>query len=43
MGVPPYRIEIITSVSGIDFETSYAKRVVENIDDLELLLFQKKI
>ena len=33
MGVPPIRIELLTSVSGVGFEECYAERVVENWDD----------
>jgi len=32
MGVPPFRIEIITNVSGVDFEECYAERVVDALD-----------
>jgi predicted nucleotidyltransferase len=32
MGNPPLRIEILTSVSGIDFEKSYQNRKVEQIE-----------
>jgi hypothetical protein len=33
MGVPPIRIELLTSVSGVGFEECYAERVVEDWDD----------
>ena len=36
MGVPPLRIEIWTSVSGIRFQESYANRIVDSIEDTEL-------
>ena len=34
MGVPPIRIEILTSISGIEFESSYAERDMVQIEDL---------
>ena len=49
MGVPPVRIEIITSISGVTFEECYGKRVVDvfdgveiNVIDLEHLKINKK-
>jgi hypothetical protein len=35
MGVPPFRIEIIVSVSGVEFGQCYANRVLETIDGVE--------
>ena len=32
MGVPPIRIELITTISGVSFSESYAERVVDEID-----------
>ena len=34
MGVPPFRIEILTSISGVDFESCYAERETIRIEDL---------
>jgi hypothetical protein len=34
MGVPPLRIELITSVSGVDFEACYAGRIESVIDEV---------
>ncbi len=49
MGMPPVRIEIATSISGVKFEECYAKRVVDELDgvmvnfiDLEHLKINKK-
>lgn len=49
MGIPPIRIEIVTSASGVDFEACYAARVVDELDgvtvnviDLEYLKINKK-
>jgi hypothetical protein len=36
MGVPPMRIEIGTSISGVEFEACYAERVVAHWDDVEV-------
>jgi hypothetical protein len=32
MGVPPMRLEILTPISGVEFETCFAKRIVDEID-----------
>ena len=34
MGVQPVRIEISTSISGVDFDVCYAQRVTDMIDDV---------
>ena len=34
MGVPPMRIEILTSVSGVEFDECYASRIEERWDDV---------
>lgn len=34
LGYPPNRIDILTSLSGVDFETCYASRVETQIDNL---------
>lgn len=36
MGNPPLRIEILTTVSGIDFQDCYARRIIETIDDIAI-------
>lgn len=38
MGVPPLRIELLTSVTGLDFQAAYARRRVVHIDDVEVSL-----
>src|SRR5438067_1644527 len=38
MGVPPLRLEVITSISGVRFEECYAERVIAMIDDVEASL-----
>ncbi len=49
MGLPPFRIEILTSVSGLEFQDSYDQRIEENwshtdisIIDLANLKINKK-
>jgi len=34
MGVPPIRIEILTSVSGVEFESCYAEKEMIRIEDV---------
>lgn len=36
LGVPPMRIEIATSISGVSFEVCYAERVVARWDEVEV-------
>ncbi len=36
LGYPPARIDLLSSIDGVDFTTCYAKRVVMRIDDIEL-------
>lgn len=36
MGVPPFRLEVVSSISGVTFEECYAERVVDMIDGVEI-------
>ena len=36
MGVPPMRLELLTSISGVAFETCYANRMTEVVDNVEV-------
>lgn len=36
MGVPPYRIEVLTTISGVTFERCYAARTVDQIDGIKV-------
>jgi hypothetical protein len=36
MGVPPVRIELTTSISGVSFDECYAGRIVETLDGVEV-------
>jgi hypothetical protein len=38
MGIPPVRLEITTSISGVEFDECYAKRVIDLVDDVEVNL-----
>ena len=38
MGVPPVRLEITTSISGVDFDECYQTRVVDELDGIEVNL-----
>ena len=42
MGIPPFRIEILTTISGVDFDECYAQRVVDKIDGIEVNLISLK-
>lgn len=36
MGVPPYKLEIITFIDGVDFRTCYSRRAVAAIDGIDV-------
>ncbi len=36
MGVPPLRIELLTSISGVDFDECYKAKEVTMLDDVEV-------
>jgi len=36
MGVPPLRSELVTSISGVDFDACYAGRIESVIDDVRV-------
>lgn len=38
MGVPPFRIEVLTTISGVDFAECYAQRTIEIFDDIPVNL-----
>jgi hypothetical protein len=42
MGVPPIRIEIATTVSGVNFNECYAERVMDILDGVEVNLISLK-
>ena len=42
LGVPPFRIEVLTSISGVSFEECYADRTVDTLDDVQVNLISLK-
>ncbi len=42
LGVPPVRIEIATTISGVDFADCYSERVVDALDDVQVNLISLK-
>ena len=36
LGYPPYRIDILTSIDGVDFEQAWDRRMLVDVDDLIL-------
>jgi hypothetical protein len=42
MGVPPIRLEIFTTISGVKFEECYRERVVDKLDGVEVNLISLK-
>ncbi|MBN1930277.1 MAG: hypothetical protein JW786_01540 [Desulfobacterales bacterium] len=38
MGVAPMRIEILTSISGVKFDECYQKKVVDEIDGIQIAI-----
>ena len=42
MGLPPLRIELLTTISGVRFEHCYAERIVDVIDEIEVHIINLK-
>jgi len=42
MGVPPLRIEVLTTISGVRFEDCYTERIVDEIDGVEVSLINRE-
>ena len=42
MGFPPMRLEITTSISGVEFEECYQTRIVDKLDGIEVNLIDLK-
>jgi hypothetical protein len=38
MGLPPFRIEVLTTISGVDFADCYSRRTVDVLDDISVNL-----
>lgn len=41
MGVPPHRIDILTSISGVEFDGAWANRLESDFDGLRLAFLGK--
>jgi len=42
MGVPPVKVDIATTISGVTFDECYAERVVDILDDVEVNIISRK-
>ena len=42
MGVPPFRIEVLTTISGVSFDECYAERVVDVLDGIDVNIISLK-
>jgi hypothetical protein len=42
MGVPPFRIEVLTTISGVSFEECYRERTADTLDEVEVSLISLK-
>ena len=42
MGVPPIRIEVVTTISGVTFDDCYSNRIIDQIDGVEVNLIDLK-
>lgn len=42
MGVPPMRIELLTTISGVRFEECYSERITDTIDGVEVSIINLK-
>ena len=42
LGVPPFRIEVLTTISGASFEECYQERTTDNLDEVEVNLISLK-
>ncbi len=36
IGFKPYRVEVLTTISGVEFDACYARRVVDTIDGIQV-------
>jgi hypothetical protein len=41
MGVPPMRLEILTSIDGVDFKTCFSHRVMADFGDFKVNFISK--
>ena len=38
MGIPPMRLEILTTISGVEFEACYQNRIEDDLDGVKIIL-----
>lgn len=38
MGVPPFRLEVLNTISGVEFADAYVERVVDRLDEVEVAI-----
>lgn len=38
MGTPPLRLELLTTISGVEFEACYQNRIILDVDDIQISL-----
>lgn len=36
LGYPPYRIDIITSISGVEFDSAWENRLIVDVDGMQV-------
>lgn len=42
IGVPPIRIEMLTTISGVSFDHCYSERIIDVIDDVEVHIISRE-
>ena len=42
MGVPPVKLELVTSISGVEFDKCYRERIIDILDGVEVNLIDLK-
>ena len=42
IGVPPMRIELLTTISGVSFDHCYSERIIDVIDDVEVHIINRE-
>jgi hypothetical protein len=42
MGLPPFRIEVLTSISGVEFKSCYDRRITDIIDGVPVTIIDRE-
>ena len=42
IGVPPVRIELLTTISGVSFDHCYSERIIDVIDEVEIHIINRE-